>query len=150
MTPPRKKPRVFFDASVIFSAIYSSIGASSKLTAWSVRGKVIGLTSQTVIEEVIANADKFKSKIQPTDINQFILKHNFIVRNAITLNETKSYTAIVHPKDAHVLAGANLTGCRYLVTLDKKHLDQTSVKSKVAKTYQIKILSPRQLLSLLS
>lgn len=147
---PRKKPRVFFDASVIFSAVYSATGASSKLVAWSGRGKVIGFTSQTVIDEVIANADKFKSKIKPTDINQFILKHNFIVRNAITLNETKPYTAIIHPKDAHVLAGANLTGCQYLVTLDKKHLDQTSVKSKVARTYQIKILSPHQLLSLLS
>jgi predicted nucleic acid-binding protein len=150
MTPPRNQTRVFFDASVIFSAIYSATGASSKLASWSALGKLIGLTSQTVVEEVIANTDKFKSKIQPADINQFILKHGFLIRNAITLSETKPYAAIVHPKDAHVLAGANLTQSDYLVTLDKKHLNQPSVKSKFAHISALKILSPHQLVSLLS
>lgn len=136
--------KVFFDASVIFSAIYSSKGGSRKLADLVRLNDITGITTQTVIEELENNISKFKeAEIKP---NQFIKDNNFIVREKIKESEAKPFLEIVDVKDAHILAGAILTGCDYLVTLDKKHLNYPSVKAKISK---IKIVSPKELLNAL-
>jgi len=135
--------KVFFDASVIFSALYSNQGGSYRLASLVAKGKIIGVTTQTVIEELEDNLKKFK-KTTKAELYQFISEHNFIVREKISESEIKPFLDVVDEKDAHVVAGAMLTGCDYLVTLDKKHLDNSSVKAKISK---IKIASPRQLLT---
>ncbi len=137
----KTKPKVFFDASVIFSAVYSPKGASFQLSILTKEEKIVGVTSQTAIDEVIDNIGKFK-KEPNLNIVSFISDYNFLVREAITIDEIQSYKHIVEEKDAHVLAGAILTGSNYLVTLDKKRLDNPGVKSKVS---NIRIISPREL-----
>lgn len=137
--------KIFFDASVIFSAIYSNKGASFKLASLVKSGHILGITTQTVIEEVETNIFKFKGQ-NVKKIRQFIAEHNFIVRREISLSEIKPYTEVVETEDAHVIAGAILTSCNFLVTLDKKHLDNKIIRSKIT---QIKIISPRGLLKLL-
>ncbi|OGK10365.1 putative toxin-antitoxin system toxin component, PIN family [Candidatus Roizmanbacteria bacterium RIFCSPHIGHO2_01_FULL_35_10] len=134
--------KVFFDASVIFSAIYSESGGSRKLTDFVKLRDIVGITTQTVIEEVEDNINKFRDrKASP---KQFIKDSNFIVREKIKQSETKTYAEIVNEKDRHVLAGAILTGCSYLVTLDKKHLNNPLIKIKISK---IIIVSPKELLN---
>lgn len=145
MTSYKNNPKVFFDASVIFSAIYSHLGASYELCPFVRNGKIIGFTTQTVIEEVIDNIGKLK-RLNKESIRQFIKQYKFIVREAITVDEIKPYIGIVEKKDAHVLAGAILTHTDYLVTLDKKHIDNTAIKSKIS---NLKITSPGELLLLI-
>lgn len=136
--------KVFFDASVIFSACQSPSGGSRRLVDFVRYGHILGITSQTVIEEVERNASKFSVF---SDLASLINDNNFFVRSKITLLEIKPYQNLIEPKDAHVVAGAVLTECDYLVTLDKKHLDNTSVKNSITQT---KIVSPKDLLEVLA
>ncbi len=107
------------------------------------RGKKLdGFTSQSVIDEIKNNLDTF-SPGQKTKINEFIRQSRLIVRERIAQDEIRPYLKIVEKKDAHVLAGAISTDCTYLVTLDKKHLDNSVVKGKVAR---LNILAPKELL----
>lgn len=138
--------KVFFDASVIFSAINSAIGGSAKLASLVKNKAILGLTTQTVIDEVKDNAEKIKAK-KLIDIDNYVLENNFIVRSIINTTEIKPFEGLVNIKDAHVVAGAILTGSEYLVTLDKKHLLNLSIQSKFK---QIKIISPADLLKNLS
>lgn len=135
--------KVFFDASVIFSACQSPNGGSRMLIELVKSGHIIGITSQTVVEEVERNADKFSVSLS---VGNFIKSNNFFVRNKISLEEIKPYQDLIEKKDAHVVAGAVLTACDFLVTLDKKHLDNLKVKSFISQT---KIVSPKEFLSIL-
>lgn len=135
--------KVFFDASVIFSACQSSGGGSRRLVDLVKSGNVLGITSQTVIEEVERNADKFSNISSLAD---FVSDNNFFVRSQITLEEIRPYRNLVEAKDAHVVAGAILTESDYLVTLDKKHLNNLDLKSLIRQT---KIVSPKELLEIL-
>lgn len=134
--------KVFFDASVLFSAIYSSKGASFQLVSLVKKNKIIGITTQTVINELKNNLPKLKDETSK-NIDQFIVENNFIVRQTIIISEIKPYLSIVEANDAHVVAGAILTSCHYLVTLDKKHLNNQKIKEKIKK---VTILSPKELL----
>jgi len=132
--------RVFFDASVIIAALLSPSGGSAQLLKYIQLGKIAGITSQTVIEEILEE-DKFKKiKKSQREIEQFIAKSNLIIRELITMDEITPYQDI---EDAHLIAGANLTRCRHLVTLDKKHLLRPDIQKKFL---PLKIVSPGQLL----
>ena len=131
---------VFFDASVLFSGLYSSTGSSRALLEL-VKGKIIyGLTSKTVIDELEDNIQKFDHRI---NIDLLINEYGILIREKISNDEIKPYTSIIEEKDCHVVAGAILTGSQYLVTLDKKHLDNQIIKEKIM---DVKIISPRDLL----
>lgn len=138
--------KVFFDTSVIFSAIYSQSGGSSKLASF-IRSEIItGITTQTIIEELEDNLYKL-NETNPKIIHDFLKANNFLVRKSISLSEIEPYQSLVEKKDAHVVAGAILTNCDYLVTLDKKHLNNTKVKIKIT---QVKILSPKELIRMIT
>ena len=131
---------VFFDASVLFSGLYSSTGSSRALLEL-VKGKIIyGLTSKTVIDELEDNIQKFDHRI---NIDLLINEYGILIREKISNDEIKPYTSIIEEKDCHVVAGAILTGSQYLETLDKKHLDNQIIKEKIN---DVKIISPRDLL----
>ena len=135
-------PRVFLDTSVLFSAIYSRTGGSYQICQLVRQGKVEGFTSQTVVKELTSNVSKFNKKTKISAEN-FIADIKLIVRTAITAKEIKSYLKITAAKDAHVLAGAVLCKCDYLLSLDKKHLDNTGVKNNFT---QALITSPKEFL----
>ena len=135
--------RVFFDASVIIAALLSPNGGSSQLLKYIKFGKITGIVSQTVIEEIIEE-DKFrKIKKSRREIEQFILDSRLIVRKPISADEIEPYQGLVDIEDAHLIAGANLTRCRHLVTLDKKHLLRPDIQEKFL---PLKIVSPGELL----
>lgn len=136
--------KIYFDASILFAALYSKTGGSYKLARLSEEKKIIALTSQTVIDEVKANIKKFKEG--QVDIGLFIKKHNFYVREVVTQDEIEAYKNIVAQKDAHVLVGAASTESDYLVTLDKKHINKKQVKGVFTKS---QIVSPKQALGVL-
>ena len=138
-----KAHRVFFDASVIIAALLSPAGGSSLLFQYIKAGKIIGLTSQTAIAETLGKDKPKKVKRSKEEIEQFIAQSGLIIRESITAAEITPYEGLVDAEDAHLIAGANLTKCPYLVTLDKKHL----LKEEIQKRFlPLKIVSPKELL----
>lgn len=135
--------RVFFDASIIIAALLSPGGGSARLFKFIKAGIIIGLTSQTVIEEILEEDKPKKIKRTKGEIGQFIAESGLIVREAITLREIEPYQNRVDVEDAHLIAGAKLTKCSYLVTLDKKHLLRTDIQKEFL---PLRIVSPRELL----
>lgn len=135
--------KVFFDASVIIAAMLSSTGGSAFLLQYIKVGKIIGITSQTVIDEILEEDKTKKLKRSKEEIEQFIAESRLLVRSRMTRSEISSYQDEIDSEDAHLIAGATLTKCAYLVSLDKKHLLRADVQEKFLPLY---ILSPKELL----
>ncbi|MBI2593477.1 putative toxin-antitoxin system toxin component, PIN family [Candidatus Daviesbacteria bacterium] len=137
------RSRVFFDASIIIEALLSKTGGSSLLIQYIKMGKIIGITSQTVIGEVLEEDKPKKFKRSREEIERFITQSGLLIREAIAMEEIAPYKDLVDIEDAHLIAGSNLTKCNYLVTLDKKHLLREDIKMRFL---PLKIVSPKQLL----
>ncbi len=137
--------KIFFDASVIFSALYSQKGGSFRLVSLAKDKKLIAITSQTVIQELKDNLNKLKMNADRLD--NFIVQNNFFVREEISEKEIGRFVGLIEVKDVHVVVGAISTDCSCLVTLDKKHLDNLNAKKTIK---HLKILSPKRLLKLLA
>lgn len=135
--------RVFFDASIIIAALLSPGGGSARLFKFIKAGIIIGLTSQTVIEEILEEDKPKKIKKTKGEIRQFIAESGLIVRQAITIREIEQYQNRVEVEDAHLIAGAKLTKCSYLVTLDKKNLLRANIQKEFL---PLRIVSPKELL----
>lgn len=133
--------RVFFDASVLIAAILSPTGGSSLLISQVKSGKITGLTSQTAIDEVLEHTSKInKTK---SDIENFISLSDLVVRERVTVEEIEPLKNQIDIDDAHLVAGAQLTQCSHLVTLDKKHLLRKDIQEKFL---PLKIVSPKEIL----
>ena len=133
--------RVFFDASVIIASILSETGGSSKLLRYIRAGKFVGITSQTAVDEVLEKTQKIKKS--KNEIESFIAESKLLVRKKITLEEIQPYSGLVDIEDAHLIAGAKLTGCTHLVSLDKKHILREDIQKKFL---PLLIVSPKMLL----
>lgn len=135
--------KVFFDASVIIAAMLSSTGGSALLLDYIRVGKITGITSQTVIDEILEEDKQKKIKKSKKEMEQFIAESGLLVREQVTIDEIVSYQGMVNIEDAHLIAGANLTQCEYLVSLDKKHLLNESVRQQFL---PLKIVPPKELI----
>lgn len=135
--------KVFFDTSVIIAAMLSKSGGSSLLLAYIKAGLIKGITSLTVIDEILEE-DKFKKfNRSRKEIEQFIAESGLLVRERITLSDIVPYQDMIDSDNAHLVAGANLTGCEYLVSLDKKHVLARNIRKRFL---PLKIVSPKELL----
>src|SRR4051794_21273476 len=114
--------RVFFDASVIIAALLSPGGGSALLLQFVQTHEITGFTSQTVIDETLEEDKPEKLNRPKEEIERFIAESGLIVREAITPKEIEPYLELIDKEDAHLVAGAHLTKCAYLVSLDKKHV----------------------------
>ncbi|MEK7504241.1 MAG: putative toxin-antitoxin system toxin component, PIN family [Patescibacteria group bacterium] len=114
--------KVLFNASVVLAGLRSKNGASGELLRLISIGKINGLISQMIFDEIIRHCEKL-------DLNQKFVEEQ--VLNILGKNITKSpnektvefyYSKVSDPGDAHVLATYEEENCDALVTLDKKHL----------------------------
>ena len=135
--------RVFFDASIIIAAVLSKTGGSSLLFQYIKIGKIIGITSQTAIDETLEEDKPKRIKRSKEEIEQFIAHSGLVVRESITLEEIAPYKDLVDVEDAHLITGAKLTKCTHLVTLDKKYLLREDIQKRFLPLH---IVSPKELL----
>ena len=135
--------RVYFDASIIIAGLLSPTGGSAQLFRFIKLGIITGITSQTAIEEVMEEDKPKRIKRSMEEIEQFIAESGLIVREAITEEEIGPYQDQVDKEDAHLVAGAKLTKCTHLVTLDKKHLLRPDIQEKFL---PLRIVSPKEVL----
>lgn len=132
--------RVFFDASVIIASFLFPTGGSSLLLQYVRKGRIVGVTSQTVVDEVVNNSEKLRKT--HTEILDFIASSKIIVRDEIAFEQIQEYQGLIDEKDAHLIAGAVLTKCSHLVSLDKKHVVNETNKVR----FPLKIIFPKDLL----
>lgn len=139
------KSRIFFDASVIISAILSPTGGSAKFINLAQNKRIVAITSQTVIDEVTDHKDKINKSTE--EIFSYIKDSRMIVRERVTQAEIKTVSSVIDSTDAHLLVGARGAKCHYLLTLDKKHLLRADVRKNVS---PLRIVNPKELLGILN
>jgi putative PIN family toxin of toxin-antitoxin system len=134
--------KVFFDASVIIAAMLSPAGGSAYLLDTARKSLLVAITSQTVIDEVKSKTAKIKRS--DNEINSFIMEKGILVRHRITAKEIENYERRIALHDAHLIAGAKLTKCNFLVSLDKKHVLKQQTKRRFL---PLKTVSPAELIA---
>lgn len=135
--------RVFFDASVIIAALLSKTGGSSLLFQYIKKGTISGITSQTVIDEVLEEDKPEKFNKSKEQVEEFIVQSGLLVNERINSEEIGPYKDKIDVEDAHLFAGANLNRCVCLVSLDKRHVLRKDVKKQFL---PLRIVSPKELL----
>lgn len=133
--------KVFLDASVIIAAIISQTGGSAKILSLVKSGNIIGITSQSVIDEIEEHLDKIgKSKIE---LANYLNLSKILIRERVKIIEIQPFLKKIDEEDAHLIAGAKLTKADFLVSLDKKHLLNEEIKNKF---FSLEIVSPKEFL----
>jgi len=133
---------VFVDSSVLFSAVNSLTGGSSKL--FTIK-KIRLMTSRVILAEVERNTRK---KLQPHHLARFfMLVQKIKILDSLPDDQLIAKTkAIIAIKDAVILAEAKKAKADFLVTLDKTHF-LTSAVDKFLKPQ--KALTPKMPLELI-
>lgn len=119
---------IFLDASVILSGLASPTGGSGKVLEAAKRQKLTLFTTPLVVEEVIRHLDKLN--ILPDKLHRLLSSKT--VRLLADPNEKtiEKFRHVCHdPNDAHVLAGAVISGVNILLSLDKKHILALNVQN---------------------
>lgn len=135
--------KIFFDASVLIAGLLSPTGGSYLLLSYLKSKKIVGVISMTVIEELIQEEVLIKMKLSKADIERFIVESGLLVREAITTEEIAPYKNKIDIDDAHLVVGARITRCSFLVTLDKKHLLNDAIRERFL---PLRIVSPKEML----
>lgn len=132
---------VFFNASVILAGLRSPKGGSGELLRLAKNKEISGVASEVILDEVLRNAAKIG-----LNQKQVLAKCRLIfsrVLDAPSMEEVEAFKeTVVDFGDSHVLASANESKSKYLVSLDKKHLLALQKKIK-----WINIVSPGELIS---
>src|SRR3712207_9356501 len=91
--------RVFFDASVIIAALLSRTGGSAFLLRFIKTERIVGVTSQTVIDEVLEGDKPQKLNTPKEEIELFIAESGLVVCEAITAPEIEPYRGLIDAED---------------------------------------------------
>lgn len=132
--------KVFLDSSVLFSAVNSPTGGSSKL--FTIK-KVRLMTSKLVLTEVERNVRK--------KLLEYHLERFFILVGQTTILDLTPDSSLIRKaekiivkKDAVILSQAKQAREDYLISLDKKHFFKDSVKGFLKPTL---IMSPKEFIN---
>lgn len=131
---------VFFNASVILAGFKSKKGASASLVSQAEKGKIRGIISEIVVDEVSRHLKKME--LDEILVDKKIHKIFKIVKAPDVTLVDRFKKIVIDLGDAHILASASESKSKFLVTLDRKHL--LILKNKM-KQYQI--ISPGDLVN---
>jgi len=131
------KKKVFFNASVVLAGLHSPSGGSAKVLNWSKKGKIKGIISEVVLDEIRRHADKIN--LTPKTLEKKI--GEFVVILPAPPENIKYRRIVKDFGDIHLFSSSEEIKVDYLVSLDKKH-----VLSLVKKIKKFKILSPGELI----
>ncbi len=131
MTGQPAKQRVFIDASVWVAASASPSGGSS-LVLDICRGKqYAAVCTQRVLMEAQTN---IRHKLPQAALVRFydsLASVPVEILPEVEEEQERAAEGIVAPKDAHVLAAATASQVELLITLDRKHLANDTVREAV-------------------
>jgi putative PIN family toxin of toxin-antitoxin system len=122
--------RVFFDASVLFAAGYSTTGHARDLIRLAIQGRLQMVVSQDVLDEVSRNMQRKAPERVETYRELLSLIELETVADP-SKEEVWAVEGYVVQKDAPIVAAAINAQSDYLVTYDRKHLiDPPEVSEK--------------------
>lgn len=132
----------FLDSSVLFSAVNSITGGSSKLFTLK---KIRLVTSTTVLAEVERNVRK---KLESYHLDRFfMLVDKMVILNQIPIiRQIEKAKKVIAIKDAVILSEGKTSKANYMVTLDQKHFLTDSVEQYLKPK---QAFTPKQLIELL-
>ncbi|MBU6360897.1 MAG: PIN domain-containing protein [Chloroflexi bacterium] len=116
----------FFDASIIFSAVYSKTGASRELFNLALLDKVVLTTSEYAFKEA---KRRIESKY-PHLIAEFEQMENrgvFRLVEADKQDIIEALSIIADPFDAPIIAAAKKSKCVALISFDTGHMHNQAV-----------------------
>ena len=121
------KVKVFLDTDVIISALLSKTGASFEIIKSPKVDKIVS----TGIEREVAEVAK-RLKIDRKDVKR-VLKNCQIKSLSLTKkNIIDKYSSHVFDKeDAHVIAGADLSESKFLLTHNVRHYNADRINNKL-------------------
>lgn len=130
---------VLFNASVVLAGFKSPTGGSAKVISWVEKGKIKGIISETILDEILRNA--LKIGFEKVELGKRVQRIFQITKEPKieTLDQFKSI--VLNFGDAHVLASCKESKADFLVTLDQKHL--LVLKNQIKK---FKIVTPGKLI----
>lgn len=141
---PKKRARVFFDASVLVAAAHSPTGGSA-LVLEVCGGKTYeAAASRRVLLEAYSNIRKKFGSEEVLRFYRGLAALEPEIVEKVSREEERRYEPVIGPRDAHVLAGAAKSRCEYLLTLDKKHFLTNKVLSA---DLAFQVLTPGQFLA---
>ncbi len=133
--------RVFLDASVLVAAAASPGGGSALLLELCRHRKIEPVVSRLVLLEAERNIRK---KLPPSALSSYhraLEEAPFRVVPGPMEEELRLYQAIIHEKDAPILAAAVAGRAVYLITLDRRHF----MTEKIRQAHlPLKILTPKE------
>ncbi len=133
-----KKPRIFLDANVIFSALYSLKGAPNAILEAYLDGRLGVVVSRQVLEEIISNIHKKRPDLLPR-LYFFLEQAPFEIQPDPSVEEVAQWAKVINPPDAPILAAAIAAGSDFLVTGNTTHFTP-----EVARKAKLCILTPAQ------
>lgn len=133
---------VFVDSSVLFSAVNSPIGGSSKLFTLK---NIKLVTSKVVLTETERNV---RNKLQNYHLERFfkLVKEIKILQQLPNSKLIERAKKVIAEKDSVILAESHKSKADFLATLDRKHFLNDSV-SKFLKPQRA--LTPKMLIGII-
>ena len=133
--------KVFLDANVIFSAVYSETGGSAYILELAKKDRIKLYSSRLAIKEAERN---LREKAKAEAVLKFYDLLSEIHIELVDVSRAKakeSFSDLVGEKDSPILASAIASKANFLITLDKKHfLNQKVLNANLT----VKIINPSQ------
>lgn len=137
--------RAFLDSSVFFSACLSATGAAHELMRQGLRGRVVLVVSDLVLEETRRNLSLLPRRAdEGVALFEQFLTAVPLERVEPTRREVLLAARYTDLKDAPIVAAAKRARVDYLVSLDRKHLVGAP---EVARGSRLKIVLPGEVLA---
>ncbi|MBU1127298.1 PIN domain-containing protein [Patescibacteria group bacterium] len=135
------KIQVFLDTDVVISALLSKTGASYELIRNPLISKIISKTVKKEIEEV-----KKRLNIDNRKVEKLLERISTASLNLTKKEVSEEYKKFVlDEKDSHVVAGANKTKSKFLLTHNLKHYRVNKINTE----FGILVLKPGMFLQYL-
>lgn len=144
MKKKQTPPVVLFNASVVLAGLKSPSGGSAKLLSWCRKGKITGVISEIILDEIFRNTPKIGLEKEAVEL--WVKAVFSRIEKAPKKEIVDLYRKIVIDEgDAHLLASCDKVKAKFLATLDKKHL--LALQKKIR---WVKIVSPGELIEIFS
>lgn len=119
--------KVFLDTDVVISSFLSQKGAAYKLINKQQISKIISRSVKEEAAEVIKRIN-----INPKKVSWLSKKVRIVQLDQVKEKIIKTYSPFVFDhEDSHIVAGAHLSGCQFLLTYNLKNYDREKIKNKL-------------------
>jgi putative PIN family toxin of toxin-antitoxin system len=140
---PKSKPRVFLDSNVIFSGLYSSERAPGIILEHFVKGNIIVVVSQQVLEEVVRTIKEKLPDALPA-LRKFLVSTPPEVVADLALEKVERWARKIPEADAAILIAATVAKPDYFITGDNHFIENPGI----ARETGLHIVTPAQFIEL--